>query len=112
VTKLKGNMTISIIIGSTGQGRFSEKPALNNVATTMNAFRKRGLSPSEEESKRRALKRNGRQERAFISSQECNQCPHGLLGTLFHEPMPGVFQVGRGDCGPCPTEGSKSLRGT
>ena len=27
MTKLKGNMTISIIIGSTGQGRFSEKPA-------------------------------------------------------------------------------------
>jgi NAD(P)H-dependent FMN reductase len=27
VTKLEGNMTISIIIGSTRQGRFSEKPA-------------------------------------------------------------------------------------
>jgi NAD(P)H-dependent FMN reductase len=27
VTKLEGNMTISIIIGSIGQGRFSEKPA-------------------------------------------------------------------------------------
>jgi NAD(P)H-dependent FMN reductase len=27
VTKLEGNMTISVIIGSTRQGRFSEKPA-------------------------------------------------------------------------------------
>ena len=46
------------------------------------------------------LKRNGRQEREFVSlSQECNQRFHGLLGTLFHEPMPGVFQVDRGDGG-------------
>ena len=34
-----------------------------------------------------------------IPSQECDQCVHGLLWTLFHEPMPGIFQIERGDGG-------------
>jgi uncharacterized protein YbcV (DUF1398 family) len=33
------------------------------------------------------------------SSQERNQCLHGLLRPLFHEPMPGIFQVDRSDIG-------------
>jgi hypothetical protein len=35
----------------------------------------------------------------IISSQESNQCLHCLLRPLFHEPMPSIFQVDRGDCG-------------
>src|SRR5579863_3630030 len=36
---------------------------------------------------------------ADISSQESNQCFHRLLRPLFHEPMPRIFQVDRGDIG-------------
>ena len=45
------------------------------------------------ESVRENPQRRRERRAAQFSLQERNECLHGLLRSLFHEPMPGIFEV-------------------